>query len=93
MDVAELFLVLSVSVLPLVLGVLAALWRRPWWWAALGAVVVAMLAAIVPTPEAGQPRLATEDLLFLLLVALWVTGLAWLGFAVTRRFWVDRHRT
>ena len=49
-----------------------------------------MIGAIVPTPEPGEPRVAAGDLGFLLVVALWVAGLAWLGFMFTRRFWVSR---
>lgn len=90
MNVAEAFLLLAVVVLPLSLGVLAALARKPWWWAAVAAVVLAMIAAIAPTPEAGESRVAAGDLVFLLAVALWVAGLAWLGFFLTRRFWVSR---
>lgn len=92
MNVAEVFLLLSVVVLPPLVGVIAAFSRKPWWWAAVGAVVLAMIAAIAPTPEAGESRVAMGDLVFLLVVALWVAGLAWLGFFVARRFWVDRHR-
>lgn len=90
MNLPELFLLLAVAVLPVVLGVLAALGRRPWWWAALGAVVLAMIAAIAPSAEPGEPRVAVGDLGFLLVVALWVTALAWLGYFLARRFWVSR---
>ena len=90
MDVAEVFLVLAVVVLPVVLGFLAAVARRPWWWAAVAAVLLAMFAAIAPTPEEGEPRVAAGDLVFLLVVALWVTGLAWSAFVLVRRYWVRR---
>lgn len=93
MTLAELFLLLAVTVLPLVLGVVAVLLRRPWWWAAIGAVVIAMVAAIAPTPEAGEPRVAAGDLAFLAVVALWVVGLAWLGAFVTRWLSQRRHGT
>ena len=79
MKTAELFLLLAVVVLPPVLGVVAALMRKPWWWGALGAVALAMVAAVAPTPEAGESRVVMGDLGFLLVVALWVAGLAWLG--------------
>ena len=90
MNVAEVFLLLTVFVLPAPLGVLGALARKPWWWAAVAAVVLAMIAAIAPTPEAGESRVAAGDLVFLLVVALWVAGLAWLGFFLARRFWMSR---
>lgn len=51
-NVAELGLLLAAVVLPLILGVIAALMKRPWWWAAIVAVLVAMVAAIAPTPRA-----------------------------------------
>lgn len=89
-DVAELFLLLAIVVFPPVLGFVAALMRKPWWWAALAAVVVVMVAAIAPTPEAGEPRVAAGDLVFLLVVALWVAGLAWLGSFLGRKFWAGR---
>ena len=90
MNVAEVFLLLAVVVLPVSLGVLAALARKPWWWAALAAVVLAMISAIAPTPEAGESRVAAGDLVFLLVVARWVAGLAWLGFFLARRLWTSR---
>jgi apolipoprotein N-acyltransferase len=89
-NVAEAFLLLAVVVLPAPLGVLAALARKPWWWAAVAAVGLTMIAAIAPTPEVGESRVAAGDLVFLLVVALWVAGLAWLGFFLARRFWVSR---
>ncbi len=90
---AELFLLLAVVVLPQLLGGAVALLRKPWWWAAIAAIVVAMTAAIAPTPEAGESRLVAGDLVFLLVVALWVTGLAWIGFILARKAWVDRGRS
>lgn len=82
---AELFLLLAVVAVPLALGVAAAVLRRPWWWAALLAVVIAMVAAIAPEPEAGEARVAAGDLVFLLVVALWVAGLTWLANYPARR--------
>ena len=90
MDMAEALLLLAVVALPPALGVLAARARKPWWWAAAAAVAVAMVAAIAPEPEAGESRVAAGDVVFLLVVALWVAGLAWLGFFLARRFWVRR---
>ena len=64
MSLAELFLLLTLLPLPIVLGIFAAYFQKPWWWAALAAVVLVMIATIAPTPEAGQPRVAAGDLVF-----------------------------
>ena len=89
MNVAELVMLITLLPLPLLLGVFAGASRRPWWSAALISVVAFLLAAIVPTPEAGEPRLAAGDIGFLLVVASFITGLAalgaWLGRRVGRR--------
>jgi hypothetical protein len=84
-NVAELGLLLAAVVLPLILGMVAALMKRPWWWAAIVAVVVAMISAIAPTPEPGEARLVAGDIPFLLIVAAVVSGLVWLGSFLTRR--------
>jgi hypothetical protein len=84
-NVAELGLLLAAVVLPVVLGIVAALMGRPWWWAGIAAVVIAMVAAIAPTPEPGEARLVPGDVPFLLIVAAVVAGLAWLGCFLTRR--------
>jgi hypothetical protein len=47
--------------------------------------VVAMVAAIAPTPEPGEARLVAGDIPFLLIVAALVTGLVWLGWFLSRR--------
>ena len=88
---AEVLLLVTVVVLPPVLGVAAAFLRKPWWWAAAFGVVVALVATIAPTPEAGQSRVALGDVPFLLIVVLWVIGLVWLANYLTRRFWLRRH--
>ena len=85
MSLAELFLLLTLLPLPLVLGVVAAYVQKPWWSAALVAVVLVMIATIAPTPEAGQPRVAAGDVVFLLVVALWVTAVAWAAWYLARR--------
>jgi type VI protein secretion system component VasK len=84
-NVAELGLLLAALVLPLILGVVAALMKRPWWWAAIVAVVVAMIATIAPTPEPGEARVVAGDVPFLLIVAAVASGLVWLAFFLTRR--------
>ena len=92
MSFAELLLLLTLLPLPIVLGMFAAYFQKPWWWAALVAVVLAMLATIAPTPEAGQPRVAAGDLLFLLVVALWAAAVAWAGWFLARRLLAGRQR-
>jgi hypothetical protein len=42
-------------------------------------VVILVLFAIVPAPEGGEPRVAADDLLFLLVVALIAVALGWLA--------------
>jgi uncharacterized membrane protein (UPF0136 family) len=90
--VAEVFLLVSTVVMPLALGVAAALLRKPWWWAAALGVVIAMVAVIVPEPEAGESRLASGDIPFLLVVVLWVTSLVWLANYLVTKFWVRRRQ-
>ncbi len=43
------------------------------------------MAAIAPEPEEGESRLVAGDLVFLLIVALFVAALTWLGAWATRR--------
>jgi len=88
-NVAELIMLITMLPLPLVLGVVVGARRRSWWLAALVSVVAFLLAAIVPTPEAGEARVAAGDIGFLLVVSAFVTGIAalgaWLGRLVSRR--------
>lgn len=84
-NIAELGLLLTAVVLPLILGMVAALLKKPLWWAAVAAVVVAMVAAIAPTPEPGESRVVAGDMPFLLIVVAVVAGLVWLGWFSTRR--------
>lgn len=44
-----------------------------------------LVAAIAPEPEEGESRLAAGDLVFLLIVALIVAGLAWVVRALAGR--------
>ena len=88
-NIAELILMVTMLPLPLLLGVFAGASRRRWWLAALVSVVAFLLAAIVPTPEAGEPRVSAGDIGFLVVVAAFITGIAalgaWLGRLVARR--------
>jgi hypothetical protein len=79
-----LFLVAALAV-PLVVGAATAYLDRPWWWGAVVAVVLALVAAVAPEPEEGESRLVAGDLVFLLLVALVVAGLTWVGAWAGRR--------
>ena len=83
---AEVLFVIAAFALPILAGAAARLLGRPWWWGALVAVVVMLVAAIAPEPEEGESRLVAGDLVFLLIVALVVAGLAWLGARLARRF-------
>jgi hypothetical protein len=83
---AEVLLLAAVIAVPLVLGAVCEWLARPWWWGALLAIVVFLVAAIVPAPEEGESRVAAGDLVFLLVVALFVAGLTWLGAWLARRF-------
>jgi hypothetical protein len=75
---------------PLLVGAVLGYLRRPWWWAAAVAVVIFLLFVIIPAPEEGESRVATGDILFLLVASLIVAGLAWVGVYVGR--WVARRR-
>jgi hypothetical protein len=77
--VAEIVLLVAVVLVPLAVGAATSYLWRPWWWGAVLAVAVFLAAAIAPEPEAGESRIAAGDLVFLLVVALWVAGLTWLG--------------
>jgi 4-hydroxybenzoate polyprenyltransferase len=83
---AEVFFVLAAFALPILAGAAARLLGRPWWWGAACAVLVMLVAAIAPAPEEGESRLAGGDLVFLLIVALIVAGLAWVGARLAGRF-------
>ena len=82
---AEVFLLVAIVPLPLLLGVAAALLKKPWWWAAALGVVIAMVVMIAPQPEAGESRVATGDIPFLLIVDVWVVGVVWLTNYLARR--------
>jgi hypothetical protein len=77
--VAEIALVIAAFALPLLIGAVTVVLGRPWWWGAGAAIVVFLVAAIAPTPEEGESRLVLGDLVFLLVVALIVAGLTWVG--------------
>ncbi len=91
MNLAEIVLLVVAVVLPLALGVAAALARKPWRWAAAVVAVLATVAMIAPEPEAGESRMAWGDLPFVLVVVLFVAGLTWLSHFLARRLWVRRH--
>jgi hypothetical protein len=82
---AEIVLLIAVVLLPIAIGAATVYLERPWWWGAVVAVALAFVAAIAPEPEEGESRLVAGDLVFLLLVALVVAGLTWLGAWAARR--------
>ena len=82
---AEIVLLIAVVLLPIAIGAATVYLARPWWWGAVVAVALAFVAAIAPEPEEGESRLVAGDLVFLLLVALVVAGLTWLGAWAARR--------
>jgi 4-hydroxybenzoate polyprenyltransferase len=83
---AEVLLLVAATAVPLVIGALCVRLGRPWWWGALLAILVFLVAAIAPEPEEGESRVAAGDLVFLLVVALFVAVLTWLGAWLARRF-------
>ena len=82
---AEALLLLALVAVPIALGAAATYLRRPWWLAALAAVVVFVVAALAPEPEEGESRIAMGDVGFLVVVTLIVAGLTWLGAWSARR--------
>jgi 4-hydroxybenzoate polyprenyltransferase len=82
---AEVGLFVAVVAVPILIGVAAAYSRRPWWWGAIAAIAVFLVAAIAPAPEDGESRVTLGDVGFLVVVALFVSGLVWLGTWSTRR--------
>jgi 4-hydroxybenzoate polyprenyltransferase len=88
-NVAELVLLVTILPLPVLLGVYAGASRRPWWWAATASVIAFLLAAIAPSPEAGESRVAAGDIGFLVVVAAFIVGIAaagaWVGRRLTRQ--------
>jgi len=85
MAVAEAVMVVAILVAPVVLGFAAGATGRPWWWAAAACVVLFVGAAILPEPEAGEPRVAVGDLGFLAVVSAFIVGLAWVASRAGRR--------
>ena len=83
---AEVALLIAVIAIPLAIGAATAYLGRPWWWGAVLAIVIFLIAAIAPPPEEGESRVAAGDLVFLLVVALFVAGLTWVGAWAVRRF-------
>jgi hypothetical protein len=83
--VADVLVLLAVVAVPLGIGALTAYLERPWWWGALVAVVLAVVALVAPEPEEGESRLVAGDIVFLLVVALLIAALTWLGAWGTRR--------
>jgi hypothetical protein len=81
----------AVVAVPPALGAGAAYAARPWWWGGLAAVAIVLVAAIAPAPEEGEARVDGGDIGFLLVAALIVAGLTWLGAWIGRR-WLPARR-
>lgn len=82
---ADVGLLLAVVVVPVLLGVGMSYLRRPWWWGAVAAICIFLVAALAPTPEEGESRVALGDLGFLIIVAVIVALLVWFGSWLTAR--------
>ena len=82
---AEVGLLIAVIALPIMIGAVTAYLAKPWWWGAVVAVVVFLIAAIAPEPEEGESRVAGGDIAFLVVVALIVVALTWVGARAVRR--------
>ena len=81
-----MLLLLAAVAVPLIVGAATAYFARPWWWGALVSVAIFLVAAIAPEPEEGEARVSGGDLVFLLIVSLFVAGLTWLGTWTGRRW-------
>jgi hypothetical protein len=77
--VDDAILLLGLVGVPLLVGAVLGYLGRPWWWAAAAAIVVFLLSVIVPAPEEGESRVASGDIVFLLVASLIVAALAWVG--------------
>ena len=81
----EALFLISIVVLPIAAGAVVAYLGRPWWWAAVVAVVALLVFAIAPAPEEGEPRVEVGDILFLVAVTLIAVALVWVGALIGRR--------
>jgi hypothetical protein len=82
---AEVGVLLAVVALPIVIGASMPYLRRPWWWGAAAAIAIFLVAALAPPPEEGESRVALGDLGFLIIVAIIVALLVWIGSWLTGR--------
>jgi hypothetical protein len=83
--VADAIFLLGLVGVPLLGGAVLGYLQRPWWWAAVIAVVVFLLLVIIPAPEEGESRVASGDIVFLLVASLIVAALTWVGALLGRR--------
>jgi hypothetical protein len=76
---------LGKTAVPLLIGVGMSYLRRPWWWGAVAAICIFLVAALAPAPEEGESRVALGDLGFLIIVAASVALLVWIGSRLASR--------
>jgi hypothetical protein len=84
--VADVILLITMLALPTLAGAVAAYLAKPWWWGAAVAIAAFLVAAVAPEPEEGESRVAVGDIAFLVVVAVIVGALAWLGAWAVRRY-------
>ena len=83
---AEVVLLVAMIAVPVLIGAVTVYVAKPWWWGAVLAVLIFLIAAIAPEPEEGESRVAGGDIAFLAVVALIVAALTWIGAWAMRRF-------
>jgi uncharacterized membrane protein YkvI len=88
--VLEALFLISIVVVPVLAGAVATYLGKPWWWAAVIAVVLLFAFAILPEPEEGESRVVAGDIVFLLFVALVAVALVWVGGVLGRRLAAGR---
>jgi len=79
MSISATLMLFALLPLPLLLGAVLGWAGRAWWWAAAAGVVLFNVAAIAAPIEDGQPRVALDDVVFLLTCSVIIVGIALLG--------------
>ena len=76
MSISAALMLFALLPLPLLLGAVLGWAGRAWWWAAAAGVVLFNVAAIAAPIEDGQPRVALDDVVFLLTCSVIIVGIA-----------------